>query len=271
MTDYYWHNIGGPYTQPWWDYLRNYGVITTGFEGRKGDRGEKLLRRYKAGDIIFAYANRFGVLAAAVIEKPDSYRLLKKSDKEMIHNSNHRHRLNVTWICAFEKLGNGIQFKDFNKKFDLYFPRGTSQEIKNRTGAINLLKFLKKTSQIPTVMSIPEEVVNSGEYEEGSTTIISVNSYERNGEARKKCLECYGYSCIACGFNFKEVYGDAGDDFIHVHHLKSLSIIRKTYKVNPIKDLVPVCPNCHAMIHRASEPYSIAKIKKMIKENLVSK
>ncbi len=35
-----------------------------------------------------------------------------------------------------------------------------------------------------------------------------------------------------------------GEGFIHVHHLKPLSEVGYEYRVDPIRDLRPVCPNC---------------------------
>ncbi|MBP9616309.1 MAG: HNH endonuclease [Aliarcobacter sp.] len=54
-----------------------------------------------------------------------------------------------------------------------------------------------------------------------------------------------------------------GKSFIHVHHLKSLTEIKKEYKINPIEDLRPVCLNCHAMIHKKNSAYSIDELKKV--------
>jgi 5-methylcytosine-specific restriction enzyme A len=88
------------------------------------------------------------------------------------------------------------------------------------------------------------------EYLEGEEQTILVTKYERNLEARKKCIEHFGTSCMICGFDFYETYGDLGRNFIHVHHITPISQIKKNYKVNPIFDLIPVCPNCHAMLHR---------------------
>lgn len=99
---------------------------------------------------------------------------------------------------------------------------------------------------------------------EGATKKVITNAYERNPKARAECIKIYGVICACCGFNFQKTYGDIGQDFIHVHHIKLLSEIKKEYKVNPKEDLRPVCPNCHAMIHRRTPPFSITEIKKMI-------
>jgi 5-methylcytosine-specific restriction protein A len=82
---------------------------------------------------------------------------------------------------------------------------------------------------------------------EGAVTTISVNRYERDPEARAACLAAWGHNCVVCGFNFGAVYGPRGEGYIHVHHLHPLSQGERT--VDPVHDLVPVCPNCHAMLH----------------------
>ncbi len=95
-----------------------------------------------------------------------------------------------------------------------------------------------------------EEIENPGELIEGAKKTLIVNQYERNPEARKQCIEAHGCYCGVCGIDFAEVYGKVGDGFIHVHHIVPLSSIGEDYVVDPIKDLIPVCPNCHAMLHR---------------------
>jgi 5-methylcytosine-specific restriction enzyme A len=114
--------------------------------------------------------------------------------------------------------------------------------------------------------SFPEEVEQvEAEIFEGAVKRVSVNAYERSPEARKKCIEYYGVTCQVCGFNFEKTYGEAGKDFIHVHHLKQISEIGETYQVDPILDLRPVCPNCHAIIHKRNPPYTIEEVKSLLK------
>lgn len=102
-------------------------------------------------------------------------------------------------------------------------------------------------------------------YYEGTPNIIPTTAYERNPHARKACLDHYGYLCYVCEFDFEKKYGEIGKGFIHVHHKYKISEPKKKNKVDPIKDLVPVCPNCHAMIHSRKDPYSIDEIKKIMK------
>jgi 5-methylcytosine-specific restriction enzyme A len=91
-------------------------------------------------------------------------------------------------------------------------------------------------------------------FPEGALSRVPVNRYERDPRARKACLAHYGYRCAVCKFSFEERYGPLGRDYIHVHHTIELSRVPPGYQVNPITDLIPLCPNCHAMIHRGTGP-----------------
>jgi 5-methylcytosine-specific restriction protein A len=99
---------------------------------------------------------------------------------------------------------------------------------------------------------------------EGALMRIEVNKYERNPINRMVCIEINGSACKICGFDFSKVYGTIGYGFIHVHHIVPVSRMVVDYSVNPKTDLVPVCPNCHAMLHRQDPPYTIGELKKII-------
>ena len=108
------------------------------------------------------------------------------------------------------------------------------------------------------------EVVDPTKFVEGATHQIWVNSYERNPAARRACIAHYGTVCVVCGFNFGQVFGELGEGYVHVHHLHDLASIGAEYEVDPIIDLRPVCPNCHAMLHRDTPAMSIEKLKGVI-------
>jgi 5-methylcytosine-specific restriction protein A len=111
----------------------------------------------------------------------------------------------------------------------------------------------------------PDEVAEPERFFEGATLRVPVNVYERNPAARAACIAHYGAKCQVCDFDFGECYGEIGEGFIHVHHLKLLSEIGQEYEVNPIDDLRPVCPNCHAMLHQRSPPLTIEELKRRIR------
>ena len=102
---------------------------------------------------------------------------------------------------------------------------------------------------------------------EGAVKKVEVNNYERNTDARKLCLEEYGYLCAVCDFDFEDFYGEIGKEYIHVHHLKEISSVGEEYVIDPIEDLRPLCPNCHAMIHKSKPAFTIEELRQLIKEN----
>jgi len=113
---------------------------------------------------------------------------------------------------------------------------------------------------------LPEEIDIAEVFVEGAARQITVNAYERNSEARSRCIAHYGTRCFACNFDFGASYGEMLEGYIHVHHLRPLSDIDGEYEVDPIADLRPVCPNCHAVIHsRRPQPITIEEVKVMLR------
>lgn len=103
---------------------------------------------------------------------------------------------------------------------------------------------------------------------EGAVKTVRMNIYERNSYARKKCIKYHGCKCAVCNFDFQQIYGEVGSGFIHVHHLLEISEIKKEYEINYKTDLIPICPNCHAMIHKRKPAYTIEELKTIMKNNI---
>jgi hypothetical protein len=103
---------------------------------------------------------------------------------------------------------------------------------------------------------------------EGAKRTITINAYERNPKARQLCIEYWKPFCVVCEFNFEDRYGELGKGFIHVHHLIPVSQIGDSYEIDPIKDLRPVCPNCHAMLHRQERTLTIEELKSIAATNM---
>lgn len=112
---------------------------------------------------------------------------------------------------------------------------------------------------------LAEELDAPERYPEGARKQIVVNAVERSAKARTACIQHHGLDCAACGFNFEKVYGALGEDFIHVHHVVPVTSLRGEREVDPVTDLIPVCPNCHAMIHQVAPPLDIARLKELIR------
>lgn len=153
------------------------------------------------------------------------------------------------------------------KFWDLFFngwDEGTKFVWQLRPELKIALQKTNLTGDISYAEELPLEIET--EFYEGLKKTVTVNSYERNSKARELCVKHWKAICAVCDFDFEKAYGEIGKGFIHVHHLTPVAKIGKTYQVDPIKDLIPVCPNCHSIIHRKEPPFSIDEMKKMLKK-----
>jgi len=148
---------------------------------------------------------------------------------------------------------------DGSKLRDLSLPHKSLDAVVNEDERCN--------QERPETLSLPEDVSNIDKFREGATSQVLTNTYERSSVARQKCIAHYGTICSICGFDFSEMYGKVGDGLIHIHHLTPLSDIGQEYEVDPIRDLRPVCPNCHAVIHSRKPPYSIQEVKDFLRSH----
>ena len=127
-----------------------------------------------------------------------------------------------------------------------------------------LVAIASKYSPDGTDFRFPEEM-HAASLREGATRTVEVNAFERNPEARRRCIEAHGTTCVVCKFSFGRAYGDFARDFIHVHHLNPLAVQRDEHEVDPVRDLRPVCPNCHAVIHMRNGCLSIEEARAMLR------
>ena len=162
----------------------------------------------------------------------------------------------VAWFSAcFTGCENGT------KQFDKWKPL---MDRFKRTGTTGSFAYRPALSQDALVF--PDEVEEAINFREGATRKVLVNVYERDPNARRECLKRYGTRCSVCTLSFGEKYGTDFETAIHVHHLRPLSEIGKAYVVNPIRDLRPVCPNCHAVLHRRVPPYTIEEVRSFLRQ-----
>lgn len=97
-------------------------------------------------------------------------------------------------------------------------------------------------------------------YAEGKSNTLTTKTYDRRPHARQECIAHYGYTCCVCGFNFEKTYGQLGAYYIEVHHLNPIADIGEEYLIDPVKDLRPVCANCHRMLHKQRPPLSVEEL-----------
>lgn len=258
---YHIFNIGKPYTDRWWARNRNMGVITAGFDGLPNDRGDIILNDMAQGDWIVAYANTHGFVGAGIVAGPETYRLLSTSELPPEYESTHRHLRNITWIHTVVHLNEAVTLSQAGRQA----PRQTKEQIHNHKDAERLMMLLAARSHMVEV-SFPEELPIGTSYYEGAVQQVLVDRYERNPEARRDCVAHWGTKCAVCDFDFACKYGALGAGYIHVHHLRLISAEKKEHAVDPVADLRPVCPNCHAMLHRSTPPLSIATLRQLLQD-----
>lgn len=88
---------------------------------------------------------------------------------------------------------------------------------------------------------------------EGKIKVSYTTKYERDRKNRRQAIKLHGAECAICGFNFEKVYGERGKGFIEVHHIRPLFENQDEVIVDPQKDLICVCSNCHRMFHRKKD------------------
>jgi 5-methylcytosine-specific restriction protein A len=115
---------------------------------------------------------------------------------------------------------------------------------------------------------LPDEADEAETFnEEGHRLVVSVTRFERNPRARKACIDHHGYACAGCDLELETVYGPRGRHFIHVHHLDPIASATGPRKVDPVRDLRPLCPNCHAIVHRYRPILTLSQLRALVRRN----
>lgn len=101
---------------------------------------------------------------------------------------------------------------------------------------------------------------------EGTKKEYYVTRYERDPINRRNAINIHGLTCCVCAFNFEEKYGEIGENFIEVHHIKPLHSLDEEVIIDPAIDLVCVCSNCHSMLHhKKDEILTVEELKTLIR------
>lgn len=206
--------------------------------------------KYKVGDIIYIYCSspqkkvRFLASVTAINIPPEK----RIDDKEFWLDMNEYEKSMKGPAFRLQLLAeldrDELRYEEL-KKHGLNGVRKEHQKVSDE-----LAEYLDQyIDDCSAKEFFPDSAIPEGSFE-GATKKITVNKYERSVTARQKCIEHFGCKCMICGMDFKEKYGEIGEGFIHVHHIVPLNQIGKEYVVDYEKDLIPVCPNCHAMLHR---------------------
>ena len=111
--------------------------------------------------------------------------------------------------------------------------------------------------------SVESEVIG---YPEGALTTVQTNRYERDRRNRAAAIAIHGTACKGCGLEMGSRYGAIAAGFIQVHHVTPVSQLGAGYVIDPVHDLVPLCPNCHAITHRRNPPLTVGDIQLLLEQ-----
>jgi hypothetical protein len=240
-------------------------LITKGFAAVGGERqrfGEQL-NKLAQDDILLMYENGVGVVALGRVKEgwdgvsytEPLYYAVPEMDN--LTGGPYEYRIPVEWFLDLSY--SPISVEELRKRLGST-PRGAVRKItKRRTEVARIVEELQTAPAL-----LPEEIAYPPLYFEGAIRQVWVNVYERNRTAVLQCKAARGTACVICGFDFGAVYGAEFAGFSHVHHLLPLSEVGREYLVNPVTDLCPVCPNCHAVIHLGGKLRSIEEVRQIV-------
>lgn len=103
---------------------------------------------------------------------------------------------------------------------------------------------------------------------EGKKLFYYTTKYERKASNRDAAIKIHGTNCFGCGFNFEEHYGERGKGYIEIHHVKPLYELDEEVNIDVEKDLIPLCSNCHRMVHKVKKDVlTLEELRKILNEN----
>ncbi len=197
------------------------------------------------GDIVFLYVKSVGKVLFKTIVLEDNVMVGNwDDDKYWIDSKQNSNKDNRVILRLLEENSGELLSFEYLHKNGLKTTSSLTTPNRNPSSLIKYIdrQFVGNTDDYAGETDDIEDI-----YEDRRKKVY-VNRYERDIEERRKCIEHYGnkFECIVCGMNFEEVYGEIGRGFIHVHHINPLAECGRDISAN----LIPVCPNCHAMLHR---------------------
>jgi predicted HNH restriction endonuclease len=232
------------------------------------------IHRHVGGGNRIAYLLLVGgrIVAACLDPKmnPDAPRVILVGRRPQVESYGRQLASQSEAIEVFLKRVSGDRDADGAPLNWEYWGKFATDRVISEQREIQEYEARSKRSGLSSVIILRPVVSDSDkkseEFREGACQQVTRDQLERNKKARKKCIDLHGYRCAACGMLFSERYGEIGKDFIHVHHCAGMANEKGERTVDPQKDLVPVCPNCHAMLHRQSPvPYTIDELRLVLR------
>lgn len=221
---------------------------------------------WRTVDVHFAPAT-YGrqVLSAMALAEPEKRSLFHTFIQSAINSG-----AEVTFQINGQNLGTAeteVWPTDW-KSLTFRFSKGPMSIDGSKPDVVEGLALAWSSRMLGSVLSLmPLEAIEQppdGEAEGGGHQAL-ITRYERSTLNRQACMDFHGRICKVCGFDFEKVYGPIGEGYIEVHHVESLARLAPGTILNPAIDLVPLCSNCHSMVHkRRPVPFTVNELKDMI-------
>lgn len=254
-------NIGRPHVDAWWHRHTQLGIISTGFDGARGDRGDDLLHQLEEGDWILAYSNGHGFVGAGIVGPVSSYRLLPTSRLPVGWESDHRHLRGVTWIYAVTRLTDGIPADQVGRQA----PRQTRERLPEDTGK-QLIQLL--ASRAPPVtcsetlthlnQALAERVSRSAADSSEARrerlnrapklpvrVPVLACEFVRNADVVAEVLFRANGQCERCRKPGPFLRRTDSTPYLEVHHKTQLAVGGE----DTLENAIALCPNCHRELH----------------------
>lgn len=226
---------------------------------------------FNIGDTVFIYCSKplQKIMYKTIITKIVTKNTDKiKDQKYWMNTDDYNHSINkdkirLTLVCYLDN--DKLSYKNL-ERLNLKGRIQSARQIKNTDLSNYINSIFNSYNQN---FHKEEDFYNKSSFTEGKAIEYKIKSYERNATARRECIYKKGINCSICGFNFYKTYGEIGKNYIHIHHIVPLHKIKESYELNPENDLIPVCPNCHAMLHikRNGICKSVEELRILIKNN----
>jgi 5-methylcytosine-specific restriction endonuclease McrA len=254
-------NIGKPHIDAWWARNRQLGIITAGFSGQPGDRGDVLLHQMDEGDWVLAYSNGHGFIGAGRVGPVSTYRLMAVNELPPGWEATHRHFRQVDWVHAVASLVEAIPAEAAGRQA----PRQTKELLPADAGT-RLIQLLAKRSHTGVTRdTLPEfSRAFAAKVEQSSRDTpdarrerlqhapkhperMAVLAYEfvRNPDVVAEVLYQAKGKCGRCKSPAPFVRRSDGSPYLEVHHKTPLSARGE----DTVENAIALCANCHRELH----------------------
>lgn len=249
----------------WWHILFNGGL-------KDNSDFEWSLRR----DLREAFNQ---LIDAGIVEKLEvqSQKEIKNIEEKVIEKvverreSSHTHSVkNEDALSAFDRLFESIMATPTSVKSD---EPPKEEKILDKSSVSTVQsssietkeEIVEEANSESTLSSVEElsEVVNITC--EHAQAIDEKSDTDYKVKLKKECIDYYGAICDICGFDFGYTYGEAFEQCIDVHNQNSVEWEEILSTTHPTEDLIPICHNCHHIIHSTVPAISVEKMRKMVK------